>query len=116
MTNTKAISILENKIKCVERANYCNRDCANCDLVLEDFEILDAYEKAIHSLKYNTKHRKAYKRFKNKYVELKRTLQRAVNEICDTADADAYSDYDVGVNYGLMLAFKILKRYLKGVK
>ena len=116
MTNTKAISILENEIKCVERANRCDRNCANCDLVLEDFEILDAYEKAIHSLKYNTKHRKAYKRFKNKYVDLKRTIQKAVNEICDTADADAYSDYDVGVNYGLMLAFKILKRYLKGIK
>ena len=115
MTNTKAIDILENETKCVERANHCDRNCANCDLVLEDFEILDAYEKAIHSLKYNTKHRKAYKRFKNKYVNLKHTIQKAVDEICYTSDADAYSDYDVGVNYGLMLAYKILKRYLKDV-
>ena len=115
MTNTKAIDILENETKCVERANHCDRNCANCDLVLEDFEILDAYEKAIHSLKYNTKHRKAYKRFKNKYVDLKRTIQKAVDEICYTAEADAYSDYDIGVNYGLMLAYKILKRYLKDV-
>ena len=116
MTNIKAINILENEIKCVERANYCNRDCANCDLVLKDSEIIDAYEKAIHSLKYNTKHRKAYKRFKDKYVVLKHTIQRAIDEICDTADADAYSDYDVGVNYGLMLAFKILRRYLKDIR
>ena len=116
MTNIMAISILENEIKCVKRANQCNRDCANCDLILKDSEIINAYEKAIHSLKYNTKHKKAYKRFKDKYVILKYTIQKAINEICDTADADAYSDYDVGVNYGLMLAFKILRRYLMGIK
>lgn len=116
MTNIKAINILENEIKCVERANHCNRDCINCDLVLKDSEIINAYEKAIRSLKYNTKHRKAYKRFKNKYVVLKHTIQKAINEIYDMADADAYSDYDVGVNYGLMLAFEILRRYLKDIK
>ena len=116
MNNNRAINIIENEIQCVKSSSYCNKDCSNCDLILKDVDVINAYEKAIHSLKYNTKHRKAYKRFKNKYVDLKRTIQRAVNEICDTADADAYSDYDVGVNYGLMLAFKILKRYLKGVK
>lgn len=113
MTNTEAINILENEIKCVERANHCDRNCANCNLILEDFDILEAYEKAIHSLKYNTNHRKAYKRFKNKYVNLKRIIKRALNEICDMADADAYSDYQLGVNYGLMLAFDVFKRYLR---
>ena len=61
------------------------------------------------------KYRKHYKRFKNKYVKLKLAINRAANEICDTADADAYSDYDVGVNYGLMLAFDILRKYLKDI-
>ena len=40
MTNIKAINILENEIKCVKRANHCNRDCANCNLVLKDSKII----------------------------------------------------------------------------
>lgn len=64
----------------------------------------------------NNKYKQEFKRFKHKYVRLKLAVKRALNEICDTADADAYSDYDVGVNYGLMLAFKILKKYLKDIK
>ena len=32
------------------------------------------------------------------------------------ADADAYSDYDLGINYGLMLAYDIFKKHIKGNK
>ena len=63
----------------------------------------------------NNKYKREFKRFKHKYVRLKLTVKRALNEISDTADADAYSDYDVGVNYGLMLAFKILRKYAEGI-
>lgn len=107
------INILENEIACVRRANYCTRQCEKCDLVLKDTEIIDAYNKSIRALKNNTKYRKAFKRFKRKYVFLKVGIRRALNEISDTADADAYTDYQLGVNYGLMLAFKIIKKYIK---
>ena len=63
----------------------------------------------------NNKYRKEYKRFKRKYISLKLAVKRALNEILDTADADVYSDYDLGVNYGLMLAFKILRKYIEGI-
>ena len=116
MSNIDAIKVIENEVECVKRANHCNRDCSNCDLVREDFEILNAYKMAIYSLKYNNKHRKAYKRFKNKYIKLKLIVRRALNEIWDMADADAYSDYDLGINYGLMLAYDIFKKHIKGNK
>lgn len=70
-------------------------------------------ENEIRCNKNNIRYKKAYKRFKHKYVLLKTNIRRALNEISDTADADAYSDYDVGVNYGLMLAYEILKKYMK---
>lgn len=63
----------------------------------------------------NNKYKREFKRFKHKYVRLKLAVKRALNEISDTADADAYSDYDVGVNYGLILAFKILRKYVEGI-
>lgn len=63
----------------------------------------------------NNKYKRGFKRFKHKYIRLKFAVKRALNEISDTADADAYSDYDVGVNYGLMLAFKILRKYVEGI-
>ena len=41
--------------ECVSRqtVNPCNRDCANCDLVLDANEILEAYDFAIKSIDFN---------------------------------------------------------------
>ena len=49
----KIIEILETEKKCVERNinKDCEKDCGNCDLVLEDEEILTAYTLAISILK-----------------------------------------------------------------
>ncbi len=50
MTNERAIEIIQTEKKCVARANICGRDCANCDLVLPEEEILAAYDMAILAL------------------------------------------------------------------
>ena len=105
MTNTEIIKILNNELECVKRANNCNRECEKCNLVLKDTEIIDAYNESIRALKNNIKYRKTFKRFKRKYLFLKIGIRRAINEISETADADAYTDYQFGVNYGVNYIF-----------
>lgn len=53
MTNERAIEIIQTEKKCVARANICGRDCANCDLVLPEEEILTAYDMAIRALSHH---------------------------------------------------------------
>ena len=51
MTNELAIEVLETEKKCVKRnIAGCCRECAECDLVLPDEEILGAYDWAIRLL------------------------------------------------------------------
>ena len=51
MTNNEAIKILRNEIKCVMRHD-CNRsECSACDLVMNEEDILEAYEVAIDALR-----------------------------------------------------------------
>ena len=56
MTMQRAVGILETERECVERAGTatpnkaCDRSCADCDLVLDDKEILEAYNMAIKAL------------------------------------------------------------------
>lgn len=45
------IGVLAFEQECVRR-NDCDRDCANCDLVLPDKMILDAYSYAIDVLQH----------------------------------------------------------------
>lgn len=48
----KIIEILETEKECViKNINGCDGDCGNCDLALEDDEILTAYTLAISILK-----------------------------------------------------------------
>lgn len=112
MNNIDAIQIIENERECVYRANTCDRHCDTCDLVMEDKYIIDAYDKAIHALKYNSKYRKSVRRYKRKYIYIKLALKRAIKEMIDMADADAYSDYQLGFNYGVMTVYKKLKGIL----
>ena len=39
----KVRNLMEIETKCIKRANTCNRDCANCDLVQKDEDLLEAY-------------------------------------------------------------------------
>ena len=50
MTIKRAIEVLRNETECVIRAEYCNRDCGSCPLVLPDEEILAAYALAVVAL------------------------------------------------------------------
>lgn len=53
MNMNEVVAILKNEKKCVERQEQmpfgqsCNRECANCDLVLPTDDVLKAYTLAI---------------------------------------------------------------------
>ena len=53
MRTERAIEILENEMECVKRNDMgvCNRDCAQCDLLLDSAEILNAYQMIIDDIK-----------------------------------------------------------------
>lgn len=53
LTNKEAIAVIETEKKCVARANICDRDCAHCDLVLPEEDILLAYDMAIRALSHH---------------------------------------------------------------
>lgn len=46
MTLKEAVSVLKIERRCVERQT-CDRDCANCDLLLPTEDVLNAYSIAI---------------------------------------------------------------------
>lgn len=47
----QTIKVIENEKLCVLRnRNGCNRDCANCDLVLSDWDIISAYNFVLATL------------------------------------------------------------------
>ena len=50
MTREEAQAVIMNEQKCVDRANRCDRNCAECDLVMEDSVINNAYSMAIKAL------------------------------------------------------------------
>ena len=52
MTRQRAIDILSNELKCIERNDgvNCDRKCESCDLVMDADEIKDAYNFAIKIL------------------------------------------------------------------
>lgn len=58
MTAHKAKEYMENEIRCIQRASYCDRDCAKCELVKEEQPLLEAFGVAIQALeKMETKSR-----------------------------------------------------------
>ena len=61
MTAQRAISVIQNEAACVSRQTCpgCDRRCGQCDLVLDDREILEAYSMAVNALKvYHCEHRR----------------------------------------------------------
>ena len=51
MNKNDVISVLETERECVMRAEYCDRDCAKCDLVMPSDKIISAYNYVIEWLK-----------------------------------------------------------------
>ncbi|MBR4683180.1 MAG: hypothetical protein IKP06_07810 [Elusimicrobiaceae bacterium] len=58
MTVDDVINVIEHEKECVNRnIRGCNRDCAKCDLVLPDADIIAAYNyvlSVLRGLKYDT--------------------------------------------------------------
>ena len=48
MTKQEAILILKNEQECIK--SKCDRDCEKCALAKEEYEILEALDKAIYAL------------------------------------------------------------------
>lgn len=45
MDKEQILKVLKNERECITRqGNICDRDCANCDLVLPDDVILEVYD------------------------------------------------------------------------
>lgn len=57
MTEKEAIEVIKTEKKCVLRnMRGCTRDCAHCDLVLPEDDILLAYDMAIRALSHHVVH------------------------------------------------------------
>ena len=50
MTTQEAKEYMKNEIRCIQKASYCDRDCAKCELVKEEKPLLEAFEIAIKAL------------------------------------------------------------------
>ena len=50
MTREEVHDLMENELRCVQRGNYCDRDCAKCPLVKDDKELIEAYGYVIKAL------------------------------------------------------------------
>ena len=50
MTREEVYDLMENELRCVQRGNYCDRDCAKCPLVKDDKELIEAYGYVIKAL------------------------------------------------------------------
>ena len=50
----RALELLKIERECISRANTCNRDCANCELVQDDKELLEMYDLTIGIMTYLT--------------------------------------------------------------
>lgn len=51
MKEEKVERIIRNEMACVKMANKCSRNCAECPLVMEDYEIIDAYDTCISAVR-----------------------------------------------------------------
>ena len=92
MTREQVHDLMENELRCVQRGNYCDRDCAKCPLVKDDKELIEAYGYVIKAL------------------EQESILDKIRDEIEDIA-----KDYDKFADYrrvrGLWIALEIIDKY-----
>lgn len=49
-TKEKVIATLRNELRCVRKAELCDRQCAKCELVMEDDDIIAALKYAINAV------------------------------------------------------------------
>ena len=120
MTREQVHDLMENELRCVQRGNYCDRDCAKCPLVKDDKELIEAYGYVIKELEqepidYKTQYENYLKKSKVVISQLRADrdrLQDAFDKV--RAEIKQYqSDYDVhGTEYD-RTAWKAFNRCLK---
>ena len=50
MSNYAVVQLMRTELACVKRAATCGRQCAACDLVQDDKELIEAYKRVIDTL------------------------------------------------------------------
>mgnify|MGYP007038222773 CR=1 FL=1 len=48
----RMIELLKIERECVQRGNTCDRNCAKCDLVQDDKELIEMYDNVIFTLEH----------------------------------------------------------------
>ena len=99
MTIEEAELIMQNELDCVLRneAGKCNRDCANCDLVLPTKDVILAYEMVIKNLE-------AWGKVKAEITE--------VRDI-EAKNHDTFDDYSDGRYDVACESLRIIDKHLK---
>ena len=92
MTREQVHDLMENELRCVQRGNYCDRDCAKCPLVKDDKELIEAYGYVIKAL------------------EQESILDKLIDEIMDTGayeqEVNGKTEFLKGINYCLSVIDK----------
>ena len=92
MTREQVHDLMENELRCVQRGNYCDRDCAKCPLVKDDKELIEAYGYVIKAL------------------EQQPILDKVRAEIMDTGayeqEVNGNTEFLKGINYCLSVVDK----------
>ena len=50
MTVERAVELMQIEQECIRRSRACDRDCARCELVQDEAELLEAYQMAVAAL------------------------------------------------------------------
>lgn len=74
MSNEEAVKIIQTELECIKRndGTDCDRNCAKCDLVMEDTDIKEALGMAIEALELKMPKKPIYedidKYIKNRFI------------------------------------------------
>lgn len=108
MTREQVHDLMENELRCVQRGNYCDRDCAKCPLVKDDKELIEAYGYVIKELEQEQEPKPMveidlYSVIKQKYIErevldkIRAEIESKYNncDICEFVEDYDYEENDI---------------------
>ena len=65
MKVSEAKEYMEDEVRCIQCATYCDRNCAKCELVKEEKPLLESFGLAIQSLEMQDKLKQWIENYKN---------------------------------------------------
>lgn len=82
MNLVRTLQLMEIELECIRRNenNECDRDCANCDIVQETEDLIDAYSTVISLLAYQIEKEKL-EGVKNEYIYDERLKKTSFDKI-----------------------------------